>query len=109
MMSDLSAFSIALVMGLIYLSLRGKLVFYELIGSAALMMGVFLLGGILLLGIFMPSALHGVLSRLQRLINRAAKLLRRGTPIGEGWAETHAAEFCEAAGWCSCCQRLVEK
>jgi len=97
LVADFSAFTLVLIVGLIYLFLEHDLKAYEVIGAAILLLIIGGLTGVLLLGLWAPARLRRLLSWLQRAANRLAGWFRRPTMLAEDWAEKNVAEFAEAA------------
>src|SRR5262245_4679598 len=97
LIADLGAFTLILLIGLIFLFSQHDLKFYEIIGAIVLLVMTGGLTGVLALGIWQPSQLRRVLGWLHRTVNRLAGWLRRPPFLAEGWSEKNAAEFSEAA------------
>jgi phosphatidylglycerol lysyltransferase len=94
---DYSAFALILISGLLYLFARHDLQLYEVIGAAILLALTLVLGSVLLLGLWRPTRLEGVLSWLQRLVNRLGNRFHRPEILRENWAAENAVEFNQAS------------
>ena len=95
--TDFGAFTLVLIVGLLYLFLYHDLKSYEVAGAAILLLIVGGLTGILLLGLWGPDWLSRLLGWLQRTANRLADWVRRPALFAEDWADRNAAEFASAA------------
>ncbi len=94
--ADTVGFTILLLAGLIYLFLQGNLETYEVTGAILLLLFTAGLAALLVLGASRSSHLRGLLDWVARVANRVATRLGRPAPLGQDWAETHAAEFNQA-------------
>lgn len=97
LVADLLTMAPLLLFGLIYLSTRHALQLYQMLGVAAFMAFAAGLAVMLLLGLWQPCLLHGLLSGLQSLANRVAARLGRPPFLPGDWAHRNAAEFSGAA------------
>jgi len=97
LVADFSAFTLVLIVGLVYLFLQHDLKAYEIAGAAILLLFIGGLTGVLLLGLWQPDWLRRLLGWLQRTINRMAGWFRRPALLADDWADKNAAEFTEAA------------
>jgi uncharacterized protein (TIRG00374 family) len=95
--ANFSAFTLVLIVGLVYLFLHHNLQTYEIVGAAVLLLIISSLAGVLLLGLWQPDWLRRLLGWLQRTVNRLAVWLRRPPLLTDDWADQNAAEFTEAA------------
>lgn len=103
--ADLSTFTLVLLAGLAHLFLVHNLQIYEILGTFVLLAMVGGLAGILLLGLWQPGRLKGILEWLQHTVNRLAGLFWHKFspgqpspgPLPEGWAEEYANEFSRAS------------
>jgi len=95
--ADFTAFGLVLVLGLAYLFLYHDLRLYEVAAAAALLL--FTGGQALLLfgGLTRPSLLARSLTALEHLLSRASRLVRRGSPLPDGWGVRAAGELTQAA------------
>lgn len=106
---DFSAFSLALIVGLIYLYSQHDLKLYQIVGSVILFSITLGMAGVLFLGYRTPFALRRLLYRIQKTGNHLAgfvdRLLAHIFPRHEiredplfspDWAEKNAIEFQEA-------------
>ena len=94
---EYSTFGVVLVIGLVYLSVHGKLAGYELAGAALLVLVIGSLAAALVLARWWPERLHRLFGWMQRTINRFAGRFGRSSLLAEGWAEKNATEFAHAA------------
>jgi len=95
--ADYGGFLFVLAFALVYLFLHHDLQFYEA-GSAAILAGlVGTLGGLLLMGLWRPVWLRGILRWTQRVAAGVARGLRRPPFLAEDWAERNTDEFVEAS------------
>jgi phosphatidylglycerol lysyltransferase len=95
--SDLAMLGLVLAAGMAYLFTRHDLQTYEAV-SALLLMA--LIGGLsiaLVVALWLPAVLRGLLRWVQQIVNRAAARLRRRPVWPADWAERNAAEFSGAA------------
>lgn len=97
LVTDLVAFSVVLVVGMVYLFIQHDLHIYQVIGFVLLFGLILGLTGVLLLALWRPDHLLGVFSRLQQTANRLALRLSRPPFLADTWAKTTAAEFTDAA------------
>jgi uncharacterized membrane protein YbhN (UPF0104 family) len=99
--ADFGAFTLVLIVGLVYLFLYHDLKSYEIVGAVVLLLIIGGLTGILLLGLWGPDWLRRLLSWLQRAANRLAGWFRRPALLADDWADKNASDFAEAAhgGW----------
>jgi uncharacterized protein (TIRG00374 family) len=94
---DYVVFVLVLGAGLAYLSLQHQLRAFELIASALLLLLVAGLTSVLLLSLWKPGRLRGLLDRGQRAANRLAAWLKWPALLGDDWAARNAGEFTAAA------------
>ena len=97
LVADFCAFLVLLVAGLIYLFTHHNLKIYESIAAALLLVIISGLTGFLLLGLWRPEWLHGILAWVRKLSNRIAHSFKRADILDEAWVERNTAEFTEAA------------
>jgi uncharacterized protein (TIRG00374 family) len=97
MISDLSAFTMVLVVGMIILLTRHDLKVYESITAAILLFLIFLLISFLLLGLWRPLWLSRLMKFGKNIANRIAHLFKRPDFLNESWVERNTNEFTEAA------------
>ena len=96
LVSELTAFTLILVVGMAYLFRQHDLQVYEIVGAILLMLLIGSLSAVLLLGLWWPELLRRVLGWVERASNRIKRLF---TPRSQPThlADKHAAEFTEAA------------
>ncbi len=94
---DLATMTPILLYGLLYLAAQGVLQTYQALAVAAFVALVAALGAMLLLGLWQPGVLYGLLAALQRAANQVAARLGRPPFLPEDWARKNAAEFAGAA------------
>jgi uncharacterized protein (TIRG00374 family) len=97
LISDLVAFTLVLVVGLSYLFVQHDLQLYQIIGALVLLAIILTLTSVLLLGLLLPDHLLGMLSGLERTVNRLAGRFKQKNFFLENWAASMAREFTEAA------------
>jgi phosphatidylglycerol lysyltransferase len=97
LIADFSAFTLILIVGMVYLFIWHDLKVYEVIGAAILLGLTIGLCGILALGLWRPGLLKRLLSWLQGVMNGLARRLKRANFLEEDWAEKNATEFTEAS------------
>ncbi|MEP7357466.1 MAG: flippase-like domain-containing protein, partial [Anaerolineales bacterium] len=95
--ADYAGVVLVLIIGLTYLDVRHELQLYQFLGSLVMVALTGSLAGVLVLGLERPVWLRRLLAWVQRLVARAAGLLRRPSPLPADWAEEHAVEFTAAA------------
>lgn len=95
--SNLVAYFMVLVVGMVYLFLQDNLHAFQVAGAVILMLFIALLSGVLLLGLWRPGLLSRLLAFIQRLVNGVLARLRRPPAIQDGWPERSAREFSQAA------------
>jgi hypothetical protein len=94
---DFSAFSLLLLAGMIYLFLQADLRTYQVVGAILFLLFTMLLSSLLLLGLWQPALLQGVLAWCHRVVSLAAGWLRRPSPLAEDWPSRNASEYIGAA------------
>ncbi|MGE5123681.1 MAG: flippase-like domain-containing protein [Acidobacteriaceae bacterium] len=97
LVADFCAFLVLLVAGLIYLFTHHNLRLYESVAAAILLVITSGLTAFLLLGLWRPEWLRGILAWARKLSNRIAHWLKRPDLLDEAWVERNTAEFTEAA------------
>jgi phosphatidylglycerol lysyltransferase len=97
LVADFSAFLLILLAGVVYLFTHHDLKIYESLAAVILLGVIGSLTAMLLLGLWRPEWLRRLLSWVQRLVNRFARLVRRPDFLDENWVEKNAAEFTEAS------------
>ncbi|RME44495.1 MAG: UPF0104 family protein, partial [Caldilineae bacterium] len=97
LVSYYAAFGVILLAGLGYLFVEDDLRLYQVVGSALLMLLTAGMGVLILLGLWLPNQLRGLLAWFQRWVNGLARRFHRPAPLADGWAEEHAAEFAHAS------------
>lgn len=97
LIADYSAFGFILMTGMLFLFLQHDLKAYEVIGAVALLVLAGGLTGLLLLGLWQPEHLQGLLNRIQHGVNRAGSWFRRPALLADNWSEQNAADFTAAA------------
>ena len=97
LVADFSAFLLILLAGVVYLFTHHDLKIYESLAAVILLGVIGSLTAMLLLGLWRPEWLRRLLSWVQRLVNRFARLVRRPDFLDENWVEKNATEFTEAS------------
>jgi glycosyltransferase 2 family protein len=97
MISDLSAFMMVLVVGMIFLFTRHDLKIYESFTASILLLLIVSLISFLFLGLWRPLWLARLMSVGKNIANRIAHLFRRPDFLDESWVERNTNEFTEAA------------
>jgi len=95
--ADFGGFVVILAIGIVFLFLQHDLKPYE-IGSAVILLCV--IGGLtslLMLGVWKPELLRGVLRVFQRVVNYPASRFKRPNFLAEDWAEKNSVDFIEAS------------
>lgn len=95
--ADLLTMTPILLYGLVYLSTRGALRFYQTAGVALFLVFSAGLAAMLLLGKWRPCLLHDILSKVQVAVNGLGARLRRPHLLPDDWARRNADEFAGAA------------
>jgi phosphatidylglycerol lysyltransferase len=94
--ADFSSFALILIVGLVYLFLYHDLQGYEIAGAAVLLLISTGLVVVLMLGIWKPDLLLGLLGRIDNLIIKVLRWLNRPSLLAEGWVEKTAGELMSA-------------
>jgi uncharacterized protein (TIRG00374 family) len=97
LIADLAAFTLILVVGMVYLFVWHDLQVYEIIGALVLLAIMLGLSGVLVLGLWKPSLLKRLLTWLQSVVNSIASRFKQPNFLEEGWAEKNASEFTDAS------------
>lgn len=90
---DFSAFSLLLIIGMIYLFRQALLLPYQVVGSVLFLLFILLLSSLLLLGLWQPVLLQLVLILCQRCVCLLAGWLKRPSPLAEDWPARNASEY----------------
>lgn len=93
---DSLGFSIWLLAGLVSLFVDHDLRPYQVAGAGVLVAVTAGAGGLLLVGLRSPHALHRLLDGFARLVNRVMTWSGRPAPLPAGWADRHAGELAQA-------------
>lgn len=97
LVANLSAFTVILVFGFLFLFRRNDLEFYEIAAGLIMLAGVGGLNVVLLFGLRRPDRLLNMLNGYQRLYDAIAQRLTHFSSLPDGWADHKANEFTEAA------------
>lgn len=97
LIAGFGTFLIILVFGFVGLSARSALTAYQIAAGGWLIQIIVLMGGALLLGLWSPRLLRGILSGVERAVNFSSRALRREPVLRDGWADDHADEYIDAA------------
>jgi phosphatidylglycerol lysyltransferase len=97
LVADFGSFLLLLAIGLVYLFMQHSLQFYHIVGTVVLFLFIGGLSGILLLGVWQPLRLRGLLNWFQQHVNRLAAKLQRPPWLPDDWADKNATEFTEAS------------
>lgn len=97
MVVDFSAFSLLLIVGLVYLFRQADIKTYQIVGATIFLLFILFLSSLLLLGMWRPALLEGFLTWCYRIVNRLAVWFRRPSPLAEGWPARNASEYAGAA------------
>jgi phosphatidylglycerol lysyltransferase len=91
------SFMLILIFGLVYLFMQHDLEMYEVIAAIVLFAATAALSSALLLSLWQPRLLHGLLLWVQHFLNGLFGFLRSPSTLADDWAERNAAEFSQAA------------
>jgi uncharacterized protein (TIRG00374 family) len=94
---DFSAFSLLLVVGVVYLFRQADLLPYQIVGVTLFLLFILLLSSLLLLGLWQPTLLQLVLTWCRLGVCRLAGWLKRPSPLAEDWPARNASEYISAA------------
>lgn len=94
---ELGAFLGLLLPGISYLYTHHDLKTYEVVGAVVLTSIITGLSCVLIVGLWRPAWIKGLLGFLQRISVRVARVIRRESPLDEQWAATTGEEFSGAA------------
>lgn len=97
LVADFAAFTLVLIVGLIYLFLQHDLVVYEVVGAIILLLMTVGLAGALLLGLWQSERLRRWLNWLQQTLHCLGSRMGHPVALAADWADKHAAEFAQAA------------
>ncbi len=97
LVTDYSAFLIVLAAGMTVLSINHDLKTYEIIGAIILLLLNVALISVLLLGIWWPKLVEGLLQRIQSMVNRIGGWFKRPNLLDADWAYNNAAELTDAS------------
>lgn len=95
--ADLVMFAVVLSIGMAYLFTQHDLKTYETVGALLLLGLIGGLSGVLMIGLWLPSLLHGILQWLQEAASKLAYRFQRRPLLPDDWAEKTASEFAGAA------------
>ena len=96
LVADFSAFTVILIIGLVYLYLYHDLQIYEIVGAVVLLLLSTGLVIVLLLSLWSPDLLHGLLNHVQKWVAEVLGWFRRLSPLPEDWGEKTARDFVAA-------------
>ncbi|MEN6371824.1 MAG: lysylphosphatidylglycerol synthase transmembrane domain-containing protein [Armatimonadota bacterium] len=97
LVTDYAAFTLVLIVGLVYLFFEHDLSTYVIVGSIILMLLSTGLTILLLLGLWEPAFLARLLIWFQRAIDHLATRLHRHSPLTADWSQKLSGEFETAA------------
>jgi phosphatidylglycerol lysyltransferase len=97
LVADFGSFVLVLAIGFVYLFLQHSLQFYHIVGTVVLLLFIGALSGVLLLSVWQPLRLRGLLDWLQQHVNALAARLKRPAWLPKDWADKNATEFSEAS------------
>jgi len=95
--TELGAFMGLLLPGMAYLYTHHDLKTYEVVGAAVLTSIITGLSCVLIVGLWRPSWIKGLLGFLQSASARIVRVIGRQSPLDEQWAATTGEEFSSAA------------
>jgi len=97
LVSDYSAVLLILIVGMTVLFIQHDLQTYELVAAVILLLLTALLVGVLLLGVWRPKMIEGLLKWTQALANRVGGWFKRSNLLDADWAYINASEFTAAS------------
>jgi phosphatidylglycerol lysyltransferase len=97
LVADFSAFLLVLATGMVVLFINHDLQVYEIIGAAILLLLTVVLASVLLLGIWRPGLVEGLLRWVQALINHVGGWFGHPNLLHADWASTNAADLTVAS------------
>jgi len=97
LVADYSAFLMVLATGMTVLFIYHDLQTYEIIGAIILLLLNFALIGVLLLGVWRPKLVAGLLRWIQALVNRVGGWFKHPDLLDTDWAYNNSAELTAAS------------
>ena len=97
LVADFSAFLLVLATGMTVLFIYHDLQAYEIIGAIVLLLLTGALTGVLLLGIWRPTLVEGLLRRIQAILNHISGWFKHPGLLNADWAYTNAVELTAAS------------
>jgi len=97
LVADYTAFLMVLAAGMAVLFIYHDLQTYEIIGAIILLLLNVALTGVLLLGVWRPKLVTGLLRWIQSTVNRIGRWFRHPNVLDADWAYTNAAELTAAS------------
>ena len=97
LVADYSAFLMVLAAGMTILFIYHDLQTYEIIGAIILLLLNIALTGVLLLGVWRPKLVAGLLRWIQVFVNRIGGWFKRPNLLDADWAHNNAAELTAAS------------
>ncbi|MGD8403594.1 MAG: flippase-like domain-containing protein [Anaerolineales bacterium] len=97
LVADYSAFLMVLTAGMTVLFIDHDLQTYEIIGAIILLLLDVALIGVLLLGVWWPKLVEGLLRRIQLVVNRIGSWFKHPSLLDADWAHNNAAELTDAS------------
>jgi len=97
LLADYSAFAVILVVGMVYLFTRHDLQGYESITALILLAMILGLSAVIILGLWFPDRLKGLLVWFERTANHFSQIIRHKSLLVEGWAENNVVELIAAS------------
>jgi uncharacterized membrane protein YbhN (UPF0104 family) len=93
MVVDLASLALVVLGAMVYLVRAHRLSVAEVVGAALLALLTAGLAALLLIGLWRPGWLHATLGAFEGTVARIARLVRRPSPLGAGWAARAAGEL----------------
>lgn len=93
LITDLTAFTLLLIPGMVYLFMEHDLKFYEIGAAIILFLITTSLSSILLIGIWRPGWLHRLFAWFQRTAKWVSCRLHRSPALAEDWSQKNADEI----------------
>ncbi len=97
LVADFSSVLLILATGMTVLFIHHDLQTYEIIGAILLLLMTGALAGVLLLGIWRPTLVEGLLRWIQAVVNRIGGWFKHPGLLNADWAYTNAAELTAAS------------
>lgn len=98
LVTDLATLIPFLAFGIVFLSRRRNLQFYDIIGAAIFVIFTSILMSLLVLAKWKPDRLRQLLNWTRQIVNTVGGWFRHPDLLAEDWAGRNAAEFADASG-----------